>query len=87
MDINTILELLPTWLTALLALASECLVVKYAIKSLKESKDSREIKELIKQNRQLLNSLREEKALTKELLTKIDKIKRGDNDQEVQKTL
>lgn len=87
MDINTILGYLPTWLIALLTLASECLVVKYALKALKESKDSKEIKEIIKLNRQLLKSLNQERELTKELLTKFDKIKRGDNDKEIQKTL
>ena len=76
MDI--VLQYAATLLPTLLAVLAECGVVKYAFKVLKEAKETREFKELIRQNRALLTELRLEKQLTRELLTKIDRIKRGE---------
>lgn len=72
-----IIQFIPT----LLALVMECGIVKYAIKILREAKETKEFKIVSEQNKLLIAELRESQKLNKELLTKIDRIARGDNNE------
>lgn len=68
------LQFVPT----IIALISEVGVIKFAISTLQKAKETKEFKAVVDQNKQLINELREAKRLNKELLTKIDRIHRGE---------
>ena len=68
------LQFVPT----LIALISEVGVIKFAISTLQKAKETKEFKAVVNKNKQLINELREAKKLNKELLTKIDRIHRGE---------
>ena len=70
------LQFVPT----IIALISEVGVIKFAISTLQKAKETKEFKAVADQNKQLINELREAKRLNKELLTKIDRIHRGDTE-------
>ena len=69
-----ILQFLPT----VVALISEVGIIKFAISTLQKAKETKEFKAVVEQNKILVNELREAKRLNKELLTKIDRIHRGE---------
>lgn len=73
-----IISYVVTYIPVLLALAAECGVFKYAIDVLKKAKETKEFKDVVEQNKLLLQELREAQRLNKELLTKIDRIQRGE---------
>ena len=73
-----IIEYLIQFIPTLIALASECFILKFAIKVLKEAKETKEFKAVVEQNKILVKELREAKKLNNELLTKIDRIARGE---------
>ena len=66
------------YLPVLLAIIGELGIVKACIKKLGEMKETKEYRTLVSQNKQLISELKEQQKLNKELLTKIDKIDRGD---------
>lgn len=75
MDIlGYILQFLPT----LIAIAGEIGIIKFAMNMLAQAKETKEFKAIVKQNNVLINELKEAKKLNKELLTKIDRIHRGE---------
>ena len=75
MDIlQYILQFLPT----LIAIAGELGVIKFALNMIAKTKETKEFKAVVQQNKILVAELREAKKLNKELLTKIDKIHRGE---------
>ena len=75
MDIlGYILQFLPT----LVAIAGEIGIIKFAINMLAKAKETKEFKAVVEQNKVLVSELREAKKLNKELLTKIDRIHRGE---------
>lgn len=73
-----ILEYILQFLPALIAIIGEVGIVKFAISTLQKAKETKEFKEVVEQNKILVNELREAKRLNKELLTKIDRIHRGE---------
>lgn len=73
-----ILEYIALYAPVLVALLSEVGIIKFAIKTLGDAKETKEFKRLAAQNKILLEELREANKLNKELLTKIDKIQRGE---------
>lgn len=73
-----ILEYVVTYIPVLLAIISEVGIVKYALSILSKAKETKEFKAVVDQNKILVNELREAKKLNKELLTKIDRIQRGE---------
>lgn len=75
---TTILEYILQFLPTLVAIASEVGIIKFAINVLQKAKETKEFKEVAKQNKTLIDELREAKKLNKELLTKIDRIQRGE---------
>lgn len=76
MDITLqyIISMIPT----IIAVAAELGIVKFALKVFAQIKESKEMKAIISQNEILLQELRESKKFNKELLTKIDRIERGE---------
>ena len=74
------LQYIVQYVPTIIAILSECAVIKWAIKVLKEAKEIKDFKELSSQNKALLHELKESKKLNKELLTKIDRIERNSNE-------
>lgn len=74
-----VLDLIMTYLPMLVALISEVGIIQYAIKSINTVKQSKEFKQVIDCNRVLTQKLNEQMELNKELLTKIDRVNRGKN--------
>lgn len=72
------LEYIIQFIPTIVALIAECGIVKYALDVLKKAKNTSEMKAVIDQNKILVQELREAKKLNKELLTKIDRISRGE---------
>lgn len=60
------------------AFICELSLVKIAIKVFKEIQNGDLVKQVLKQNETLVAELREQRKQVKELLTSIDKIKRGE---------
>lgn len=76
MDI--VLQYVLSYVPTLIALLGEVTIIKIAVKAIKKSFESNEYKVMVEQNAALLKELREAKKLNKEYLTKIDRIKRGE---------
>lgn len=75
MDIlQYILQFVPT----LIAIIGEVGVIKFAFNMIAKAKETKEFKAVVEQNKVLVSELREAKRLNKELLTKIDRIHRGE---------
>lgn len=79
MDIT--LQYIISFIPTIIAILSEIAVIAKFISAIKESKNSNEYQEMVKQNKLLLEELRETKKLNKEYLTKIDHIYRGNGDE------
>lgn len=77
---ETVLEYIMIYVPTIVAVLCEVGVVKWALNMLAKAKETKEFKAIMEQNKILINELREAKRLNKELLTKIDHIKRGDED-------
>ena len=78
MDIlSYILQFVPT----LIAIAGEIGIIKFAFNMIAKAKETKEFKAVVEQNKILVKELRESKRLNKELLTKLDGIKRGDSNE------
>lgn len=77
---DVFLQYLVTLIPAVVALFSECGVVIWAKAALKKAKESKEFKAVAEQNKKLVVELREMKRLNRELLTKIDRIARNQDD-------
>ena len=77
-----ILDYIIQYLPTVIAIIMECGIVKYAFNLLSKIKDTSEMKEVLEQNKKLIAELREAKKLNKELLTKIDRIQRGTDNNE-----
>lgn len=75
MDI--VVQYIISFIPTILALLGEIAVIAKCISAIKQSKESNEYQEMVKQNKLLLEELRETKKLNKEYLTKIDHIYRG----------
>lgn len=73
-----ILEYILQFLPALVAIIGEVGIVKFAISTLQKAKETKEFKEVVEQNKILVSELKDAKRLNKELLTKIDRIHRGE---------
>lgn len=78
MNLEIILEYVVQYLPALIAIIGELAVVKSCFSTLSKAKETAEFKAVAEQNKVLLQELRESKKLNKELLTKIDRIHRGE---------
>lgn len=80
MDANVILgtiwEYVIIAVPAILAIIGEVVINKLTTKTIGDLKETKEIKEVIEQNRKLQREIREQNKLTRELLTKIDRIQR-----------
>lgn len=76
MDI--VLQYIVTLLPTITAILAEVGIVKWSLKTLAKAKETKEFKAVVEQNKVLINELRESKKLNKELLTKIDRIQRGE---------
>ena len=71
-----VLEYISLYLPTLIAIFAECGIIKFAIKVLKEARETKEFKAVVEQNKILVQELREANKLNRELLTQIDKISR-----------
>ena len=71
-----ILQFLPT----LVAIAGEIGLIKFAMSMIAKATEMKEVKAIVEQNKILLAELKESRRLNKELLTKIDRVYRGDDD-------
>lgn len=76
MDI--VLQYVLSFIPTILALIGEVAVIAKALSIFKKIKETDEYKQLMIQNKLLMDELAESKRLNKELLTKIDHIKRGE---------
>lgn len=76
MDI--VLQYVVTLVPLIIAIISEIATVKHAFTTLSKAKETQEFKAVVEQNKILIAELRETKKLNKELLTKIDRIHRGE---------
>lgn len=76
--LETILQYVVQYLPALVAIIGELGIVKSCISTLNKAKETAEFKAVAEQNKILIQELRESKKLNKELLTKIDRIQRGE---------
>ena len=76
---ETVLNYIITYGPVVLATLFEVLISKHAITTLSKAKETAEFKALVEQNKVLVEELRESKKLTKQLLTKIDRIERGES--------
>lgn len=74
MDI--VLQYILTFVPAIVAIATEVGIVKWALSTLAKAKETKEFKLVVDQNKMLVAELREANKLNKELLTKIDGIAR-----------
>ena len=74
-----ILEYIVQFLPTVIAILGEIGVIKFALNMLAKAKETKEFKAVVEQNKILVQELREAKRLNKELLTKIDKIHRGED--------
>lgn len=81
MDWTIILEYVTIYAPVVLAVLSEALVATKVFSTLKKAKDTEEFKAVATQNKILIQELRESKKLNKELLTKIDRIQRGESNE------
>jgi F420-0:gamma-glutamyl ligase-like protein len=77
---ETFLQYIVQYVPTIIAILSECVVVKWALKVLKEAKEIKDFKKLSSQNEALLKELKDAKKLNKELLTKIDRIERKNDE-------
>lgn len=75
---NVILEYVIMFIPTIVAIVSEIGVIAAALSTLKKAKETQEFKNVVEQNKLLVQELRESKKLNKELLTKIDRIHRGE---------
>lgn len=75
---NVILEYIVMFIPTVVAIVSEIGVIAAALSTLKKAKETQEFKNVVEQNKLLVQELRESKKLNKELLTKIDRIHRGE---------
>lgn len=78
MNLEIILEYVVQYLPAVIAIIGELSVVKSCFNTLSKAKETSEFKAAVEQNKILVQELRESKKLNKELLTKIDRIHRGE---------
>lgn len=80
--IDTITMYVIAWLPTLIALVGNISLVASCFANWKrvaqEIKASNELREVLAQNKMLVDELRKANRLNKELLTKIDKIQRGE---------
>ena len=80
--IDTITSYVIAWIPTILGLLGNVTIVATCISNWKkvatEVKQSNELKEVLTQNRLLVEELRKANKTNRELLTKIDKIKRGE---------
>lgn len=76
--LETILQYVVQYLPAVVAIVGELAIVKSCFTTLSKAKATEEFKAVAAQNKVLVQELRESKRLNKELLTKIDKIQRGE---------
>lgn len=76
--LETILQYVVQYLPAVVAIIGELAVVKSCFTTLSKAKETAEFKAVVEQNKILVQELRESKKLNKELLTKIDRIHRGE---------
>ena len=74
MDI--VLQYILTFVPAIVAIATEVGIVKWALSTLAKAKETKEFKLVVDQNKMLIAELREANKLNRELLTKIDGIAR-----------
>jgi len=75
---SQILEYIIQFIPVIVSVIAEIGVVAAALSTLKKAKETKEFKAVVDQNKILVQELREAKALNKELLTKIDRIHRGE---------
>lgn len=75
---SVILQYVCSVIPVVVAFICELSIVKIAINVFNEIKKSDAIKDLVKHNDMLLGELREQRKKVNELLTSIDKIKRGE---------
>lgn len=75
---SIILEYAIIYIPVILAIISEISIFKHAISTLNKTKETAEFKAVTEQHKVLVQELRESKRLNKELLTKIDRINRGE---------
>lgn len=81
--LGTIWEYVIIAVPAILAIVGEVVINKLTTKTIDNLKESKEVKEVIAQNKVLVKELREQRKLYNELLTKIDRIQRpNSNDYE-----
>lgn len=76
--LDTITAYVIAWLPTILGLVGNISIVASCIANFKKISASNELKEVIGQNKVLLDELRKANKLNRELLTKIDKIQRGE---------
>lgn len=81
MDWNVILEYVAIYAPVVFAILSEALMATKVFSTLKKAKETEEFKAVAAQHKILIQELRESKRLNKELLTKIDRIQRGESDE------
>lgn len=75
---SIVIQYIVTFVPILIAMLMECGILKWACGAINKIKETNEYKKLIEQNKQLMTELQEAKKLNKELLTKIDRIARGE---------
>jgi hypothetical protein len=73
-----ILQYVLQYVPILIAIAGELGVIKFALNMIAKAKETKEFKAVVQQNKILIGELREAKRLNRELLTKIDRIHRGE---------
>lgn len=71
-----ILELILDFIPIVFTLIVESALIKIVINVIKKIKETNELKNVLEQNKLLVAELREQKKMTRELLTKIDRIAR-----------
>lgn len=78
--LGTIWEYVLIAIPAILAIIGEVVINKLTTKTIDDLKESKEVKEVVAQNKKLVSELKEQRRLYNELLTKIDRIQRPNSD-------